>query len=213
MVPFMETQSAALAYAFGLNYEAGKRKIKSMDNETFNALTPEDIANMSANQTKVQIDNFIKQIPSFMEFQKRILDHMVVLEGEKFKLIPKIIAEIGDSTWELIFGESKRLDELEEKTNPTDSRGDRGGDKPPLKEPAIAPIPTQPPPTPKRGTSQETKDKKIIDSLVSALGTIEAFLKTKAGQNNMAMKNQAKNIITSIFNNRVKFKNNYGYWY
>ncbi len=103
MIPFMEAQSAALAYAFGLNYQASKRKIASLSNEEFNALTPEKLQEMSAAHTRVHLDGFVKAIPHTHEMQKHIIDEMVRLEYEKLKVLPNLIANIPKSlTW--LFG-------------------------------------------------------------------------------------------------------------
>ncbi len=83
MVPFMETQSAALAYAFGLNYEFGKRKIKSMDNETFNSLTSEQIAEMSSQHTSVLLEQFIQKIPQTLLSQEKIFEQYALIEQKK----------------------------------------------------------------------------------------------------------------------------------
>jgi len=83
MIPFMETQSAALAYAFGLNYEYGKRKIKSMDNETFNSLTPEQIANMANTHTSILLKEFTAQVPKVMPAQAAIFTQYVEIEKQK----------------------------------------------------------------------------------------------------------------------------------
>ncbi len=83
MVPFMETQSAALAYAFGLNYEFGKRKIKSMDNTTFNSLTSEQIADMASNHTSVLLSQFIQKIPQTLLSQEAIFKQYALIEQKK----------------------------------------------------------------------------------------------------------------------------------
>ena len=84
----METQSAALAYAFGLNYEYGKRKIKSMSNEEFNSLTPENIAELSEAHTWVQIDAFKRVLPNMTQFQELIfIKHA---EIEKAKILQNV---------------------------------------------------------------------------------------------------------------------------
>ncbi len=103
MIPFMEAQSAAFAYAFGLNYQASKRKIASLSNEEFNVLTPEKLQEMSAAHTRVHLDGFVKAIPHTHEMQKHIIDEMVRLEYEKLKVLPNLIANIPKSlTW--LFG-------------------------------------------------------------------------------------------------------------
>ncbi len=88
MIPFMETQSAALAYGFGLNYEFGKRTIRSMSNETFNSLTSEQIAEMSAQHSTVLLNRFIQAVPQVMPAQHQIFAQYV--EIEKAKVIQNV---------------------------------------------------------------------------------------------------------------------------
>ncbi len=83
MIPFMEAQSAALAFGFGLNYEFGKRKIRSMSNEEFNSLTSEQIANMSNEHTHIILSQFQAQIPRVMPMQIEIFKQYVLIEKEK----------------------------------------------------------------------------------------------------------------------------------
>ncbi len=83
MIPFMEVQSAALAYGFGLNYEFSKRKIRSMSNEQFNALTPQDVEEMQARHTAVLLEGFIKRVPAVMPAQSKIFDQYVTIEKLK----------------------------------------------------------------------------------------------------------------------------------
>ncbi len=83
MIPFMETQSAALAFGFGLNYEYGKRTIRSMSNETFNSLTSEQIAEMSAQHSTVLLNRFIQAVPKVMPAQIEIFKQYVEIEKAK----------------------------------------------------------------------------------------------------------------------------------
>ncbi len=88
MVPFMEMQSAALAYAFGINYEYGKRKIKSMSNDTYNALTSNDIVKLTSQHTTVYIEQFKKQLPQVLPMQTEIFKQFVSIE--KIKVVENI---------------------------------------------------------------------------------------------------------------------------
>ncbi len=83
MIPFMEAQSAALAYGFGLNYEFGKRKIRSMSNDEFNSLTSEQITNMSNEHTHIILSQFQAAVPRVMPMQKEIFNQYVIIEKEK----------------------------------------------------------------------------------------------------------------------------------
>ncbi len=71
MVPFMFMQSAAMALGFGSFFQYGKRKISSMSNEEFNALTPEAL-------TAQLLSNVNNMIPSVQQSFKQ-MEQMNVL--------------------------------------------------------------------------------------------------------------------------------------
>ncbi len=193
----MEAQSAVLAMAFGVNYQYGKRKISALSNEEFNALTPEKIEEMQAEHTKVQIEGFIKKIPSTQAMQKHIIDEMVRLEFEKLKVLPKLIAQVPASlSW--IFGIpptepgqgppgqfqdpnapgfDPNLDPG--KFNPPDKPPT--GEAPPIKKPSpktpnpFTPIginPQAPPPKKERRNPNANKIKQLTDFIESGLEQI-----------------------------------------
>ncbi len=64
MIPFMAMQSAMMAWAFGTNFQFGKRKISAMSNEEFNNLT-----------------------------QKQLLDDQVAFMGDIVDKMPELFAE------------------------------------------------------------------------------------------------------------------------
>ncbi len=99
MIPFMETQSASLGYAFGINYEYGKRKIKSMSNETFNSLTPDNLTEMTTQRSTALIDEFVTKIPNFNKMQEIIIDNFFKLEQRK------LIENVKLAEWTLSLGE------------------------------------------------------------------------------------------------------------
>jgi len=80
MIPFMAAQSAAMALAFGTNFQYGKRKISSMSNEEFNALTPEIL-------TKNLTADISKMIPHVQQS----MNEMTTLQGF---IIRELIEEI-----------------------------------------------------------------------------------------------------------------------
>ncbi len=96
MAPFMGYQSAALAYNFGLNYEFGKRVIKSMSNEKFNKIANDPILlnELTAAHHDVLLKAFINEVPKVDKIQDLILDKMVELERKKIEMMPKLIAQI-----------------------------------------------------------------------------------------------------------------------
>ncbi len=96
MAPFMGYQSAALAYNFGLNYEFGKRVIKSMSNEKFNKIADDPIMlnELTARHHDVLLKAFINEVPKVDKIQDLILDKMVELERKKIEMMPRLIAQI-----------------------------------------------------------------------------------------------------------------------
>ncbi len=104
MIPFMEAQSAALAYGFGLNYEYGKRKVRSMSNKEFNSLTPEQITNMSNAHTHIILSKFQAQVPAVMPMQTEIFKQYVIIEKAKvaqnFELAKWMVGFIKDAVAE-----------------------------------------------------------------------------------------------------------------
>jgi hypothetical protein len=68
MVPFMGYQSAILAYNFGIDYEMGKRTVKSLPNELFNAIRAGDTdpINVTYRGTEYTMPKF-----EYIEFLKR----------------------------------------------------------------------------------------------------------------------------------------------
>lgn len=86
MAPFMAYQSAELAYAFGLNYESGKRDIKKMGNKEYNALTPENKMQMQSQHHTVSLQAFINEMPRTLVIQEKILDEYLKLEKTKIDM-------------------------------------------------------------------------------------------------------------------------------
>jgi len=138
MAPFMGYQSAALAYNFGLNYEFGKRVIKSMSNEQFNKIANDPILlnELTAKHHDVLLKAFINEVPKVQPIQKLIIDELVKLEFEKIKIMPKLISQIPKGFIEGLFNLQS------------------GGSAPDLViEPDVPPAPTPPPTvTPPRGS-------------------------------------------------------------
>ncbi len=100
MAPFMGYQSAALAYNFGLNYEFGKRVIKSMSNEKFNKIANDPILlnELTSQHHDVLLKAFINEVPKVDKIQDLILDKMVELERKKIEMMPTLLAQIGPAT-------------------------------------------------------------------------------------------------------------------
>ncbi len=105
MAPFMGYQSAALAYNFGLNYEFGKRVIKSMSNEKFNKIADDPILlnELTSRHHDVLLKAFINEVPKVDKIQDLIIKKMVELEFAKIKIMPELIAQIPKGFIEGIF--------------------------------------------------------------------------------------------------------------
>ncbi len=105
MAPFMGYQSAALAYNFGLNYEFGKRVIKSMSNEKFNKIADDPILlnELTSRHHDVLLKAFINEVPKVDKIQDLIIKKMVELEFAKIKVMPELIAQIPKGFIEGIF--------------------------------------------------------------------------------------------------------------
>ncbi len=141
MAPFMGYQSAALAYNFGLNYEFGKRVIKSMSNEKFNKIANDPILlnELTARHHDVLLKAFINEVPKVDKIQDLILDKMVELERKKIEMMPKLIAQIPAGFLQGIFDLGNEGGTTTT-TPPTSTSGGQGGksekvqtEKPPTK--------------------------------------------------------------------------------
>ncbi len=101
----MGYQSAALAYNFGLNYEFGKRVIKSMSNEKFNKIAEDPILlnELTSRHHDVLLKAFINEVPKVDKIQDLIIKKMVELEFAKIKVMPELIAQIPKGFIEGIF--------------------------------------------------------------------------------------------------------------
>ncbi len=123
----MEAQSAALAFGFGLNYEYGKRKIRSMSNDEFNSLTSEQITNMSNAHTHIILSKFQAQVPAVMPMQATIFTQYVAIEKlkvqqnvELFKWVLAYAKSIGDDTLAHLLGGHLHNEILEPYVTPPD---------------------------------------------------------------------------------------------
>ncbi len=106
MIPFMGTQSAVLGYDFGLSYEAGKRMIKSMDNEDFNKFIKDGntvefegkqqnlLSVFSKKHYRNMIEEFTTRIPSSLVLQDTIIEASVAIELKKANRTPSAMVEI-----------------------------------------------------------------------------------------------------------------------
>jgi len=94
MAPFMAYQSAQMGFAFGFDYEKGKRSLKSMSNEEFNNLTTEQEQGIFAHNHGVLLQTFINEIPKSDIVQKIVLDKLVELEFKKVDMNIRLFKEL-----------------------------------------------------------------------------------------------------------------------
>ncbi len=129
MAPFMGYQSAALAYNFGLNYEFGKRVIKSMSNEKFNKIAEDPILlnELTSRHHDVLLKAFIHEVPKVDKIQDLIIKKMVELEFAKIKVMPELIAQIPKGFIEGIFNIGNTGETPTTISPPTSTTGGQGG--------------------------------------------------------------------------------------
>ncbi len=86
MIPFMAGQSLMMGEAFGKGFQYGKRKISSMSNEEFNALTPSDLGKSITTDYNAIIPHLGQAVQKSSEFQslviKEIIDVIKKLPGD-----------------------------------------------------------------------------------------------------------------------------------
>lgn len=110
----MGYQSAVLGYEFGVNYELGKRTVKSMPNDLFNKIrsgSDEEISVvykgqeykmkyyeylpfLSRQHSQEMITNFRNALPDAMSVQRDVIDGMVGIESLKAKIKPELYVKI-----------------------------------------------------------------------------------------------------------------------
>ncbi len=94
MIPFMFLQSAAMAEAFGFNYQYGKRKISSMTNEEFNALTPTAMNQKIIADTRSLIPSVQQSMVDFRGLQEFIIQEIL----QYTRTISKEVTDFGSDT-------------------------------------------------------------------------------------------------------------------
>ncbi len=115
MVPFMGLQSGVMARDFGVNYEIGKRMIKSMSNEEFNSESNDhfrgiqDRLNLMATQS---VANFQAMIPHYDVIQETIVEKMVEVEKLKVAGTIQLYKELPKEYIDAIFGLTSNLDQI-----------------------------------------------------------------------------------------------------
>ncbi len=77
MIPFMAAQSFAMGQAFGTSFQYGKRKISSMTNEQFNALSATDIHSDLQADVRAMIPSMNQSFERMQQFQIDIIKSML----------------------------------------------------------------------------------------------------------------------------------------
>ncbi len=77
MIPFMAGQSLMMGEAFGKGFQYGKRKISSMSNEEFNALTPGDLGKSITTDYNAVIPHLERAIQDSKEFQTLVISELI----------------------------------------------------------------------------------------------------------------------------------------
>ncbi len=79
MMPFMAGQSLLMGEAFGKGFQFGKRKISSMTNDDFNALTAKDLGQQIATDYNDIIPSLEQAVKASSAFQSMIIQEMGVI--------------------------------------------------------------------------------------------------------------------------------------
>ncbi len=77
MIPFMAGQSFAMGEAFGKCFQYGKRKISSMTNEEFNALSAADHFSETTADISEMIPSMKSQMNNFSTLQTDIIKTLI----------------------------------------------------------------------------------------------------------------------------------------
>ncbi len=77
MIPFMAAQSFAMGQAFGTSFQYGKRKISSMSNEEFNAVTANSLHEDIQADIRAMIPSMNQSFQRMEQFQIDIINSMV----------------------------------------------------------------------------------------------------------------------------------------
>ncbi len=77
MIPFMAAQSFAMGHAFGTSFQYGKRKISSLTNEQFNALSATDLHGQLQADIRAMIPSMNQSFNTMEKFQIDIIQSML----------------------------------------------------------------------------------------------------------------------------------------
>ncbi len=87
MLPFMAGQSMIMGESFGKGFQYGKRKISSMSNEEFNAMTADDLGRELATDYTAIIPHLEQAVRASSDFQQMIIQELI-------KIIPNFVDQL-----------------------------------------------------------------------------------------------------------------------
>ncbi len=100
MIPFMGIQSAIMAWQFGSNFQAGKRWISAMDNNTFNKLTPQTLMIENTNAIREMIPTMQDSLGMMTPLVKTVIIEFGKMITEAFGVLNPFKDENGFNFWE-----------------------------------------------------------------------------------------------------------------
>ncbi len=95
MIPFMAGQSFAMGEAFGKGFQYGKRKISSMTNEQFNAMSAKDHFSETTADISAMIPSMKSQMNNFSTLQTDIIKTLIEQLKDAGITIGEAVAELG----------------------------------------------------------------------------------------------------------------------
>ncbi len=100
MIPFMGIQSAIMAWQFGTNFQAGKRWISAMDNNTFNKLTPQSLMIDNTNAIREMIPTMQESLGMMTPLVKSVILEFGKMITEAFDVLNPFKDANGFNFWD-----------------------------------------------------------------------------------------------------------------
>ncbi len=112
MIPFMAAQSAALALAFGENFQYGKRRISAMSNEEFNKLTPITLSQRAQQEMQALIPTLTA---SMKQYNETMTPKILEMFGRMVRQLQELALETAETAGENILeGVQKTQKEIDD---------------------------------------------------------------------------------------------------
>ncbi len=96
----MGIQSAIMAWQFGTNFQAGKRWISAMDNNTFNKLTPQSLMTDNTNAIREMIPTMQESLSMMTPLVKSVILEFGAMITEAFNTLNPFKDSNGFNFWE-----------------------------------------------------------------------------------------------------------------